>query len=1821
MRTPGRSARASTSSPTSSIGAGVGLNVEDITNTASIGAGAQVTGRGVTVEAVTPAGKENDFIVWGLAAAGGKSDASVAASVGVQVLSFHTTASIGAGAHVTSTDIVGVAASAKIGLQNPAVAGGLSTSGSAVGGAFVVNILPAVQDAGLHRHGRCRGRGEGAHRHRDLVDQPDRPRSEDHEDHAPGRLVGRRRRQRGRRRRGCDRLRRRRRRPGHDPGRDRRHRADQPDDASGAWAQTVAVRRRPTRRTLVNVAGALALTEGSAASGVSIIVDVIDKDVGAWIGKSAHVSSGGDMSVSATSSENLFELAVAGGASEGAAVTGLILVVVLNEAGTHSTSAFIDNSAVVHGGGNVGVSAADAADLTLSSGNVAIGGGSAGVGASVVVLVRNGTVDAAIHQNAHVDADGGTGVSVSATQSENGIYIAVGGAGGDSVGVAGSVVVDVMNDSTKAHVDDDVQIGDAPSAGLHVSATDTTSILSIAGAIAIGGTAGVGAGVDIEVVTKDTEAWLAGTVNASLGATGDATVIANSSETLTSIAVGGGFAGTAAVNVNVGVPVFSITTIAYIAGGATLTTGGSVQVAANESLGMNVIGGNISAAGSAAVGAAAAIPIVTKETHAFIGDGAHVTAGATTGLTVGTGAFVVKQVDPRFDPSTPGLITGGSVLHLGSDLVGSFREDERVIYDNGGSPSITGLSSIEDDPNSVYYIHIVSPTAIQLKTAPGGSTAGSGALACSGTTVCGLAAPAARGESHRLVPTDQGGVREDTSPRFNPQNGIDVNLITDTITLPYNIGIGTDDQVLYSAGDGQAIGGLQSGQTYYALGVVSTANSTTLQLSATKGGSAIDLTSTGTGTSHSIVRGGDTPSGDASETGPRVITPSTTSLSGVAVTASNSDDIAAVGVSAGFSGTAAVNLSGAVAVVTANTSAYIGKSAVIDSAGDVKVAAGNQYHELSVAATLAIGGTAGVGVGVGVHLVTLNTDAFIDNSATVNAGGNVSVIATGQDSIIAVVAGAAGGEVGVAGTVGVTILKVHTFASTGTNVTIVAGNNVLVSAADDTKLVLITASLAGGYVGIGVAVGVATVTKDTDAFIGTGSNVDAKALGAAIGGVYDGNFTGSGGFETASFDGLAVQSASSENVFGLSASVGGGFVGIAGGVGVTLLHVTTQAFVGNGAIADSDNGSVNVAANDSFKSLTVAGGAGGGFVGVAGGVDIGVADSSVAAYLGAGTSVNAGGDVGVFALSTKDVRTYALSIGGGFVGVAGSVSVWTIGTEPVTTYNDAAGGPDRGTWSSTVANDPTNFYRKGDVVTFNGTKYAAKLDQPLNDPSDTSEWEGNTQALPSNGSSTAQGNADKAASGNDQTGGPGYKSILNGASSAPPSGSVWVSGPYTQDDHVTFGGQTYTARQDISSAGAWTSGHVYHLGDIVSFGGQDYAPQVDHPNVSLDPTANPSQWQLDDPGHDRADWQLNSQSDAKTNDRVAAALTSPKATITSAAPTGNVATDALAAVVPAGTSASIQGNVVAGGGVHVRAKDNLTINGIAGSIALGFVGVGAAILIMNVDSATEADIAAGSSITAGAGGPGDVTVEASMNEDVSGLAFSGTSGAVAVGAQVIVLNDTGTQNAHIDDGAAVHQAGGGVFVTTTVIPTIDVEAIGGGIRRRCDGRLRWRSATSAVTRVRRSATSSSATPDSSPASPSQRTTRSTRRRRRSRSRAASAPASAGAIAFSTLSGTTSATSGAHGTVGSGGVTVSATGNHTAKANTINVATGGLAAGVTVAHVAESRATLATVTLSGNIATTGAVLVAATATNEAQATAPGGAGRGVSRSTSSSRSPR
>ena len=508
--------------------------------------------------------------------------------------------------------------------------------------------------------------------------------------------------------------------------------------------------------------------------------------------------------------------------------------------------------------------------------------------------------------------------------------------------------------------------------------------------------------------------------------------------------------------------------------------------------------------------------------------------------------------------------------------------------------------------------------------------------------------------------------------------------------------------------------------------------------------------------------------------GPRTITENSDSFRGVAVTANNSDNIGAFGISLGFSGTAAVNLAGVVNVENIHTSAHIGGSAHVNcgdptcstnvaspnGAQSVRVAAANQYYELEIAASLAIGGEVGVAVPITVRVLNLDTYAYVGNGAQVRAANDISITANGKESIIGVTAGAGGGTVGVAGTVSVTVANVHTYACTGTptspayacatgGATLEADGNVIVSANDDSQLVLVTVAVAGGLVGVGLAVGVASLTKETKAYLGATSFVVAKGQGGTLGFVPNGQFDNGtqkyAAHNAPQFRGLVVLATSSEDVFGLAPAVAGGFVGVAGGVGVTVMYITTEAFIGHdskincqdsscSATATGSNGaqSVNVSAVDYFKSLTIAGGIAGGFVGVAGGVDIGVADTSAQAHIDPGSYVRALGDVELNGLSRKQTQTFALSAAGGFVGVAVAVSVWSVGTQTNSDYHDAD-GPFRGDWDSGTANNPDKsvFYKEGDVVTFgpDHTRYAAKIDQPLNDPSDTSEWDGPTDAL------------------------------------------------------------------------------------------------------------------------------------------------------------------------------------------------------------------------------------------------------------------------------------------------------------------------------------------------------------------------------------------------------------------------------------------------------------------------------------------------------------
>ena len=240
------------------------------------------------------------------------------------------------------------------------------------------------------------------------------------------------------------------------------------------------------------------------------------------------------------------------------------------------------------------------------------------------------------------------------------------------------------------------------------------------------------------------------------------------------------------------------------------------MIAADEKMKLDVIGGNISCGGTAAVGAAAAVPVITKNTHAFIGDNAKVNAAGNSAVSVKTGGFTVTGLDTRLDPAASGVYDpADDSIALG--YTHGLESGEAVLYDAGGGATIPGLTD-----GGTYYVIKVDSTRIRLATSHCRAV-GAADPNCAPTavTVVGLDpldGAELYGESHRIVPSDQAGVRKDESPRFNPQKAGAVNTSTEAITLPYALSdVATGDKVIYSAGGGEAIGGLVDGRTYYAI--------------------------------------------------------------------------------------------------------------------------------------------------------------------------------------------------------------------------------------------------------------------------------------------------------------------------------------------------------------------------------------------------------------------------------------------------------------------------------------------------------------------------------------------------------------------------------------------------------------------------------------------------------------------------------------------------------------------------------------------------------------------------------------------------------------------------------------------------------------------------------------------------------------------------------------------------------------------------------------------------------------------------------------------
>ena len=198
---------------------------------------------------------------------------------------------------------------------------------------------------------------------------------------------------------------------------------------------------------------------------------------------------------------------------------------------------------------------------------------------------------------------------------------------------------------------------------------------------------------------------------------------------------------------------------------------------------------------------------------------------------------------------------------------------------------------------------------------------------------------------------------------------------------------------------------------------------------------------------------------------------------------------------------------------------------------------------------------------------------------------------------------------------------------------------------------------------------------------GTSNNVSAAVVNTAADTI---NLGSAHGVRVG--DAVVYDNGGGQNIGGLVsgttyyvASVDGGNIQLASAPGGSAINLTSAGRGSHHSFTSAANAgqSVNVSAVNDFKAFSFSGGIAIGFVGIGGGVDVGVVRNDTAAYIGDNAQVGARSSVDVNALANRDINTIAIAAAGGGVAAAGSVTVWTIGDAVKSTY-DVAQSDDSG---------------------------------------------------------------------------------------------------------------------------------------------------------------------------------------------------------------------------------------------------------------------------------------------------------------------------------------------------------------------------------------------------------------------------------------------------------------------------------------------------------------------------------------------------------------
>ncbi len=892
---------------------------------------------------------------------------------------------------------------------------------------------------------------------------------------------------------------------------------------------------------------------------------------------------------------NYYTEAVSGAAGNSAAVAGAFAVSVFKD----QTETAIGAGSTISTTGALGLNSANDTTATSMAAAVSVGG-KVGVGVSSATAASTNNTTAHIDSGTTVTQSGS--IALAAANTQDVTLIGFSGGVGGNVGVSGVANVLTMQNQARALVADSTTTVLNTSGNLSLAAGNQLQALNIASGVAVGGSVGVGVAAAVNTIENQTQAKLGNDVTANVARA--ASLTAAASEDLTTFAIGAAGSGSVAVGGAALVNVLDTSTTAEIGQRAKLNKN---QALANQSVALSAtdtttlfdVAAGAGGGGSVGGGAAGDVGVISKNTHATIGDGAWVDAA--------NNVTVQATSTEDFRVTSLGFGVGGSAGLAGSVGVYSLTTDTTALVGDDATLRTKGSALVAaDGTTTVDFI---------TGSAAAGGSAAIGAAA--GVLVLDKTTYGAIGDRSKVTALGQGAGVTAANGGYNISYG--GNITGDGRVT--NTGFSPTDA------SGNAITGRSAFQSLVkqrnATRQTSTVNG--LVVTATNSDSIKSFAITGgVAGAASVMLGANvlTLTTDTQATiGQAALINQDTTLGAangaqsVRVAAGNQQFHLGLAGAAAGGGAFGAGAGADVFVANNNTLAQVDANTQLAAARDVEVLARGQEQVLDMGIGMALAGTVAIAGSVSVVSINDTTKAQIVGGTTrVDAGGNVRLNAS-DDTSSDMVAGAAAAGLGAAGlgvAVGVTTITKDTQANIGNGATVNA-------------------------VGASGAASMAAYTGATVDATGSGKGLQVQA--------------------TSSEDLFSVSAAAAAGLYaGVSGAVATEVV-----KSNTLASIGDNANINTsntGADAAQD---VNVTARNVFTSQVIAGSLAGGAAALAGGVDVGIVKNNTNASIGSGAHVNAQRDVAVNALGKESFSTTVVSAAGGVVGMAGGVSAYSVG--------------------------------------------------------------------------------------------------------------------------------------------------------------------------------------------------------------------------------------------------------------------------------------------------------------------------------------------------------------------------------------------------------------------------------------------------------------------------------------------------------------------------------------------------------------------------------